>query len=112
MADRRVVIVKIEGGCVTEVEQALDADVHIIDLDTEGADTDALCDCAMGDVPHFHAEYPGDPEKEAAPELLAALEEVIALDTAQLTARDWGIAKDRAYSRARAAIAKARPQAP
>jgi hypothetical protein len=44
----------------------------------------------------------------AAPELLAALEAVVALDSARLTARDWGAAKDAAYSQARAAIAKAK----
>ena len=71
MADRRMVIVTIEGGCVAEVHQPLDVDVHVIDLDTEVADEGDLCDCALADRPHFHADYPG--ELEGADKVLEAL---------------------------------------
>ena len=64
MLERRMVIVRIESGCVTEVDQPPDVDVHVIDLDTDGADAEALCDCALGDRPHCHAEYLGEPGEE------------------------------------------------
>ena len=63
MPDRRVVIIHVEGGLVCGVEQPPDVDVHVIDLDTEGADEESLCDCELGSVvnrPHFHAAYPGE----------------------------------------------------
>ena len=63
MADRRVVIIRVEGGCVTEVEHPLDVDVRIIDLDTEGSDTEGLCKCEMAPSPHFHAEHLGEKER-------------------------------------------------
>ena len=102
VAERRVVVVFIEGGVASNVEQPPDVDVHIIDFDTEGADTDELCDCAMADVPHFHAEYLGDPEKEAAPELLAALEELLEWESRM---GGWDAP---CWEQARAAIAKAK----
>ena len=64
MSERRVVIMYIEGGVEVDVKQPSDVDVHVIDLDTDGADAEALCDCALGDSPHFHAEYPGEPGEE------------------------------------------------
>ena len=97
---------------MTEVEPALDADVHIIDLDTEGTDTDELCDCAMADVPHFHVEYPGEGGEEATnahEALLAALRLYLKLDNdiragCEIDPADWA----ECYQAAQAAIAKAK----
>lgn len=114
MSDRKVVIVHIEGGCVTEVEQPLDIDVHILDLDTEGADDENLCRCEISSVvtgPHFHGEYLGEPATETPAharlvaavnvqeDLLAALENIVE----SYPKGDWLAAIDEA----RAAIAKA-----
>ena len=61
VAERRVVVVFIEGGVASNVEQPDDVDVHIIDFDTEGAVDRELCTCERAFSPHFHAEYPGEP---------------------------------------------------
>ena len=60
----RVVVVFIEGGVASNVEQPDDVDVHIIDFDTEGSEEETLCGCEMARSPHFHAEYPGEPGRE------------------------------------------------
>ena len=111
MPDQRVVIVYIEGGLASNVEHPPDVDVHIIDLDTEGAEEEGLCDCEMAERPHFHTEYPGDPVPEkpahnyladAAPALLAALATLVMAHDEQppmLTEGEWAAA--------RVAIAKA-----
>ena len=61
VAEQRVVVVFIEGGVASNVEQPDDVDVHIIDFDTEGAVDGELCTCERAFSPHFHAEYPGEP---------------------------------------------------
>ena len=102
MPDRNLVVVYIEGGLVSRLKKPPDVDVDIIDFDIEGSEDEALCQCEMGDSPHFHAHYPGDPEKEAAPELLAALEELLEWESRM---GGWDAP---CWEQARAAIAKAR----
>ena len=64
MADNRVVIIHIQDGTASVLETPPGVDVHIIDLDTERADAEDLCDCDMALRPHFHAEYPGERAEE------------------------------------------------
>ena len=64
MAERKLVVVRLQDGSVVGVDTPPGVDVHIIDLDTEGADVEDLCDCYMALRPHFHAEYPGERAEE------------------------------------------------
>ena len=64
VAEQRVVVVFIEGGVASNVEQPDDVDVHIIDFDTEGAVDGELCTCERAFSPHFHAKYPEEPGRE------------------------------------------------
>ena len=57
MPDRNLVVVYIEGGLVSSLKKPADVAVDIIDFDIEGSEDEALCQCEMGDSPHFHAHY-------------------------------------------------------
>ena len=103
MPDHRVVIIHVEGGTVCEVEQPPDVAVHVIDLDTEGADEEKLCNCDIEIGPHFHEKYPA---VAAEADLLAALEELLEWESRM---GGWDAP---CWEQARAAIAKASPQAP
>ena len=57
MPERKVVIVYIEGGVVSNVEHPPDVDVHIIDFDTDGSEDERLCHCEMEELDHLHDRY-------------------------------------------------------